>query len=322
MPYAHRPNWTALLIASSVMVANGCSSPARPIYQGYVEGDFVYVASPIAGRLDRLTAARGQTISANAPLFALEAVNEAAAQRQAQQQFVAAQAERKDIATGRRLPELDVIRAQIAQARADAKKNALQRTRDEAQLAIGGIAQVQLEQSRDAATATANKVRELTSQLAVAELPGRGEQLRAQTAEVEASSAALDQANWRLAQKTVVATRAGLVIDTLYRVGEWVPSGSPVIQMLPPGNVKVRFFVPETVLGSLALGQRLSIHCDGCKADIAATLTYISAQAEYTPPVIYSNESRSKLVFMVEAHPSVDGARLLHPGQPVQVARP
>jgi HlyD family secretion protein len=321
MPFAHRKN-RALLMAALAVLVSGCSRHVNTSYQGYVEGEFVYVASPVAGRLDRLAVMRGETVNAGAPLFALEAVNEAAAQRQAQQQVIAAQAQRKDMETGRRLPELDVIRAQLAQATADQRKNALQRTRDEAQLSIGGISQAQLDQTLDTAISGAARVHELFSQLAVAKLPERREQLRAQTAQVAAAGAALDQANWRLEQKTVAAIRNGLVIDTLYRVGEWVPSGSLVIQMLPPSNVKVRFFVPETVLGSLALGQRLSVRCDGCKTDIAATLTYISAQAEYTPPVIYSNESRSKLVFMVEAQPSLDGARLLHPGQPVEVARP
>jgi len=322
MPLAHRTYRVGLLIAlvsAMAVLVSGCSKQASTSYQGYIEGEFVYVASPVAGRLDRLTVRRGETVAAKAPLFALEAVDEAAAQRQAQQQYIAAQAQLKDLDTGKRPPELDVIQAQLAQAIADQKKTALQLTRDEAQFKIGGISQAQLDETRDTATSSAAHVRELSSQLDVAKLPGRKEQLRAQIAQVASASAALDQANWRLEQKTVAATRDGLIIDTLYREGEWVPAGSPVIQMLPPRNVKVRFFVPETVVGSLSLGQHLSIHCDGCKADIAATLTYISAQSEYTPPVIYSNESRSKLVFMIEAHPSVENAPLLHPGQPVEV---
>jgi HlyD family secretion protein len=89
--------------------------------------------------------------------------------------------------------------------------------------------------------------------------------------------------------------------------------------MLPPANVKVRFFVPQTIVGSLAAGRAVSIQCDGCAADIPATISYVSSQAEYTPPVIYSNEKRSKLVFMVEARPSLADAPKLRPGQPVSV---
>jgi HlyD family secretion protein len=324
MPSAHctyRAGLLLALVSTMAVLASGCSRQANTSYQGYVEGEFVYVASPVAGRLDRLTVTRGQTVDAKTPLFALEAVDEAAAQRQAQQQLNAAQAQLEDLETGKRPPELDVIRAQLAQAMADQKKAALQLTRDEAQLKIGGISQAQLDETRDTAISTAAHVRELSSQLDVARLPGRSEQLRAQVAQVAAARAALDQANWKLEQKAVAATRDGLIFDTLYREGEWVPAGSPVVQMLPPRNVKVRFFVPETVVGSLSLGEHLSIRCDGCKSEIPATLTYISAQSEYTPPVIYSNESRSKLVFMIEAHPTVENAPLLHPGQPVEVVQ-
>ena len=94
------------------------------------------------------------------------------------------------------------------------------------------------------------------------------------------------------------------MFDTLYREGEWVAAGSPVVRMLPPQNVKVRFFVPQAIVGGLAHGRAVAIQCDGCGADIPATLTYVSNEAEFTPPVIYSNETRSKLVFMVEARPS------------------
>ena len=96
-------------------------------------------------------------------------------------------------------------------------------------------------------------------------------------------------------------------------------AGSPVVRMLPPANVKVRFFVPQAVVGSLASGRPVAIQCDGCGAEIPAAISYISNEAEFTPPVIYSNETRSKLVFMVEARPSPDNATRLHPGQPVSV---
>ena len=105
----------------------------------------------------------------------------------------------------------------------------------------------------------------------------------------------------------------------MYRSGEWVPAGSPVVRMLPPENVKVRFFVPESAVGALASGRPVRIRCDGCAADVAAVVSFVSDQAEYTPPVIYSNEARAKLVFLVEARPQVADAARLHPGQPVQV---
>ena len=306
-------------VAMLVLVVAGCSGSRKPTYQGYVEGEFVYLASSQPGHLEHLAVARGQQVAGGAPVFSLEATQEEAEQRQAQHQLASAQAQLGDIETGKRPAEIDVIRAQLQQAQAAARKSAQQRQRDQAQYRAGGISREQLEATLAQATSDAAHVSELQSQLDVARLPGRQQQLRAQSAQVRLAQAALDQANWRLGQKSVSAPRAGLVFDTMYREGEWVAAGNPVVRMLPPQNVKVRFFVPQPVLGSVAVGGRVSLHCDGCAADIPATITFVSPEAEYTPPLIYSNETRAKLVFMIEAHPTPEDAVKLHPGQPLVV---
>jgi HlyD family secretion protein len=308
-----------IAFAVVVFVMTGCSDNRPLSYQGYVEGEFVYVSSSEAGRLDRLLVTRGQQVPAGASLFALESEIEAAAQRQAQQQLSAAEAQLKDLKEGKRPKELDVIRAQLAQSIAADKKSAAKRVRDEHQYQAGGISMAQLDETHAEAESNAARVRELTSQLGVAELPARDEQINAQSANMAAARAILQQAEWKLNQKAVTATRAGLVFDTLYREGEWVQAGSPVVRMLPPENVKVRFFVPETLVGTLSIGQAVVLHCDGCPADIPAKVTYISTESEFTPPIIYSNETRSKLVYMIEARPSADKAPGLHPGQPIEV---
>lgn len=310
----------AAAIGAALLCA--CGEPAPPSWQGYVEGEFVSVASPFAGRLDQLSVQRGQQVADGAPLFALEAEDERAARQQAQEQMRAAESQLADLQTGKRPPEVDVSRAQLLQAQAAALRSAEQRKRDESQYAIGGIALAQLEESRATAASDAARVRELQHGIEVARLPGRSAQQAAQQAQVAAARAALAQAEWKLSRKTVSATQAGLVYDTPFRPGDWVPAGSPVVRLLPPGNVKVRFYVPETVVGALRNGETVRVRCDGCAAPIAATVSYISSQAEYTPPVIYSNETRSKLVFLVEARPAPADAPKLHPGQPVEVARP
>ncbi|WP_409934746.1 HlyD family secretion protein [Paraburkholderia sp. BCC1884] len=303
----------------AVAVLPGCSRHETPAYQGYVEGEFVYLSSSQSGTLTQLAITRGQMVDAGASVFTLESGNETAALNQARQQLMSAHAQLHDIQTGKRPVEVDVTKAQLAQATANARKAALQLTRDEAQYSAGGIPKAQLDDSRANAEATAAQVRELSYQIDVARLPGRQQQISAQSAQVEAAQAAVAQAQWKLDQKQVTAPARGRVYDTLFRVGEWVQAGSPVAQMLPPQNVKVRFFVPETAVGALQPGRALTIHCDGCAADVAAKITYISNQAEYTPPVIYSNERRSKLVYMIEAHPAVADADKLRPGQPVTV---
>ncbi|WP_250436102.1 HlyD family efflux transporter periplasmic adaptor subunit [Caballeronia sp. ATUFL_F2_KS9A] len=307
---------TCLLFATALAA---CSHQDRDIYQGYVEGEFVYLGSSQSGKLTALSVARGQTLKAGTSAFMLESADETAALDQAQRQLMAAQSQLEDILTGKRAPEVASVRAQLAQARANARKTALQLSRDEAQFSAGGIAKGQLDDSRANADAAAAQVRDLAEQVDIARLPGRPQQIAAQRAQVAAAQAFVAQAQWKVDQKRVAAPADGLVYDTLYRVGEWVQAGSPVVQMLPPQNVKVRFFVAENMVGSLATGRAISIHCDGCTEDVPAKITYISNQAEYTPPVIYSNENRSKLVFMVEAHPQPADASKLHPGQPVGV---
>ncbi len=315
-----KAGWMAA--AAAVAVLAGCGNQDTSTYQGYVEGEFVYVASPVGGRLERLAVQRGQTVTGGAPLFVLESTDEAAARQQAAAQQQAAEAQLADLNLGRRVPEVDAARAQLAQAVAADKLSATQLVRDEAQFRAGGIPQSQLDASRSTAQTNAQRVRELTNQLRIAQLPARADQIRAQAAQVESARAAVAQAQWRLDQKAQKATQGGLVFDTLYREGEWVGAGSPVVRMLPPANVKVRFFVPEGVVGRLKPGQAARIRCDGCAAEVNATISYIASEAEYTPPVIYSNSRRDKLVFMVEVRPAAADGPKLRPGQPVEVALP
>jgi HlyD family secretion protein len=309
----------AALPGMLAVLACGCSGSRNSTYQGYAEGEFVYLGSSQPGHLEHLAVARGDQVAAGSQLFTLEAIEEQAEQHQAQRQLAAAEAQLADIETGKRPPEIAVISAQLLQARATAHKSAQQRERDEAQYRAGGISREQLEATLAQATSDAAHVSELESQLDVARLPGRNQQLKAQNNQVLAARAVLAQADWRVDQKSVVAPTAGLVYDTMYREGEWVAAGSAVVRLLPPRNIKVRFFVPEAALGGLAVGHRVSLHCDGCAADIPATITYLSSEAEYTPPVIYSNDTRGKLIYMVEAHPTPEDAVKLHPGQPLAV---
>jgi HlyD family secretion protein len=310
------------LTLAALAALSACSANRNGGYQGYVEGEFVHVASGVGGRLERLLVVRGQTVERVTPLYELDATEETAAVRQADDARSAADAQLADMGTGRRPPEIDVVRAQLEQARATEAQSASQLTRDEAQYEAGGISKTQLDQSRAKHEVDAARLRELSGQLDVASLAARPAQIRAQSAEAAAARAALDQAKWRLDQKRVAAAQAGLVVDTLYREGEWVPAGSPVIRMLPPANVKVRFFVPQPDLAKLPIGRKVAIRIDGAASPVEGSVTFVSTEAEITPPVIFSNDMRAKLVFMVEAHVSPEVAPTLHPGQPVEVEAP
>jgi HlyD family secretion protein len=317
-----RCHWSriiGLIVGGGAALLAGCSGSRTAGYQGYVEGEYVNVASPIAGRLDKLSVQRGQTVEAKAPLFSLEAEQEVAAKQQADEQFNAAQAQLADLKTGRRKPEVAVTQAQLAQAKAALQQAVLQLRRDEGQFDAGGIARGQLEDSRANEAIKAARVRELEGQLDVTRLPAREDLIRAQIAQVAAARAAQRQAAWRLDQKHPAASQAALVSDTLYRQGEWVAAGSPVVRLLPPGNVKLRFFVPEAAAGAIKPGRSVNVGCDGCGTGVPAVISYVSNEPEFTPPIIYSNETRAKLVFLVEARPSPENAARLRPGQPVAV---
>jgi HlyD family secretion protein len=148
---------------------------------------------------------------------------------------------------------------------------------------------------------------------------GREWEIKAQSAAVDAARAAVEMATWRLEQRRVTSPVSARVADVLARPGETVAAGAPVVSLLPPANILVRFFVPETVLASIHKGDPVNLRCDRCPADLSATISFVSPQAEYTPPVIYSESSRSKLVYLVEARPRAEQAALLNPGQPIEV---
>jgi HlyD family secretion protein len=136
-------------------------------------------------------------------------------------------------------------------------------------------------------------------------------------AALRTAEARLNSAQTRLARRRSASPVAGTVQQIYYRQGELVPAGRPVVALLPPGNIKVRFFVPEAMLPRIALGDGVNIRCDGCREDIPARVTFISRTSEFTPPVIYSLEERAKLVFLIEAR--TDQVQNLRVGQPVSV---
>jgi HlyD family secretion protein len=164
-------------------------------------------------------------------------------------------------------------------------------------------------------------VAELEAAWRVAELPSRPDEQAAARANTSAAAQALAQLQWREGQALQKAPADALVAETYFRVGEYVPAGQPVLSLLPPAGRKARFYASETERGALAPGLAVSIRCDGCGAPIAARISRIATQAEYTPPVIYSNAQRAKLVFMVEALPAPADALRLQPGQPISVVR-
>lgn len=301
-----------------ILVLAGCGGENDASLQGYAEGEYVRVATPFAGSLIQLAAQRGAQVKAGDALYKLEQENEKAARLEAEQRLKSAEARLANLQKGRRPDEVAAVEAQLDQAQAAVKLSQSQLKRDEKLVADGFISRERLDQTRTARDRDQARVNELAAQLRVARLGARSDEIRAAEAEVEAARAAVAQSQWRLDQKSIKAPVSGLVQDTYYVAGEWINAGGPVVSILPPENIKVRFFVPEPLLSKLRLGQGVTVDCDGCAA-LKASISYIAPQAEYTPPVIYSKDNRSKLVFLIEARLAPADAVKLHPGQPVDV---
>lgn len=308
----------ALLGALILLALAGCSRPPADDFQGYLEGDFVYVGAPLSGRLDTLAVTKGQRVAAATPLFTLEHVSESAALAQADARLAAARAQLDDLRKGSRPSELAALAARLDQARATAELSGLEADRqsklyNDKVSSVSDYDRARLTRERDRRT-----VDELQAQLTTASLGGRADALAAAEQNVAAAVAAQSQAAWAVAQKSQSAPRDALVYDTLYRTGEFVAAGQPVVSLLPPENIKARFFVPEPALAALKPGGRVRVNIDG-HPSLEAVISYVSPQPEYTPPVLYNRDNRAKLVWMIEAVFTPEAARDLHPGQPVDV---
>ena len=302
-----------------VALATACTRAPDEAFPGYAEGENLRLSSPIAGTVLKLHLQRGDHAGADAPAFVLEQSSERAAREEADARVRRARAQWVDLRQGQRPDELAAIRAQRDQAAAALALANADLGRAERLVAERFYAPATADQLRANVARDRARVSEIDAQLRTASHGARVQAIAAAEQEVHAAEALLAQAQWKVTQKTQRTPLAGDVVDVLFREGEWVPAGAAVLTLLPPANIKARFFVPQAVLGRIALGAPVSLACDGCGAPINATISFIAREAEYTAPIIFSKENRARLVFMVEARPALADAPRLHPGQPLEV---
>jgi HlyD family secretion protein len=318
---------SASVLFALVLLA-ACEAKPPGSFPGYAEGEYVRLAAPIGGTLTKLYLNRGDTATAAAPAFELEHAVERSAQEEASSRVARSQDQLLNLRQGRRPDEMAALRAQLAQAQAALDLSTAEQQRTDLLVKQKFLSAASLDQARAAVARDQGHLNNLSAQLRQAAQGARAPEISAAAQDVKAAQAQLEQAQWRIDQKTQRTPIAGDVVDVMYREGEWVPAGAPVITLLPGANLKARFFLPQALLGGIAIGQAVSLMCDGCGAPIPATISFISREAEYTSPIIYSKENRASLVFMVEARPGLADARRLHPGQPLEahltnaVARP
>ena len=299
---------TALILGAVILIA-AQGRPAR-LLSGYVEGEPLYLASPIAGQLTEVDVARGQRVAAGAPLFVVDTRTLAAQQQQATGQVTEARS--AATAAGQTQSQLE---AQVAAAKANAGEadREAQRMQRLLRLGDGAVSQQEADKARTAA------------ETAHAQLQAAQRQADAAAAQTASAAGRLGQAEGvsadaaaRLGQAAPRAPTAARVEDVFFQTGEWAAANQPVVSLLPDERVRLRFFVPEREVARYRIGRQVRFACDGCAPGLTATINYVAPRAEFTPPVIYSLQSRDRLVFLVEALPA--NPRNLTPGQPVDVA--
>jgi HlyD family secretion protein len=297
-------------------------APNPDAWQGYVDAEYVRVSPTLTGRITSLTVARGAQVAAGAPLFTQDDVDDVGARDAAAGKLAEAQARLTNLETRSRDTEIAQARADLSDLIATRDRIAKDLARNEELLRTGAASHQTVDQQHADLSSAIARAEAANAKLAQMQSPtGREYEIAAQRAMEAQAKAGLDQAEWQVAQRHVSAPVAALVSDTYARPGETINAGNPVVELLPPQNILVRFFVPETELATLHTGDRLKIGCDACTPDLTASITFIAPQPEYTPPVIYSETNREKLVYLIEAHPPPDQATQLKPGQPVDVRR-
>ncbi len=285
---------------------------------GYVEGDFVLLAPVEPARLLSLSVHRGDRVHAGETVATFEKADAEIAVQNAEAALLEAKSNLDNLKQGKRPEEIAVLEANLNSAEASEAEAARVLSRQRALVGRGIAAQSALDDAETQANLARAKVAEAKANLRVAQLPARPDEIKAAEARVDQARTALAQARWKLSQRVLKADRPGRVDDVIRNPGEIGGPTAPVLSILPDGATKLRVFVPEAKLSAVHVGGRLSVECDGCPPGLTARVTYVSRDPEFTPPVIYSLESRQKLVYLVEARPDAD-AEGLKPGQIVDV---
>ena len=304
----------AIPLLSSLFAACG----AAPLAVGYVEGEFVQLAPLEVAQVRDVWVRRGARVEAGRPVAVTEDTDAKIAVAQAEAALAQAKAQLANLQIGKRPDEIAVLEASVRTARvqADDARRTFLRTQD---LTKRGVAtQAQLDDAATKVEVAEAAINQSTANLAVGRLPARPEEIKAAESAVKSAEAQLDTARWHLAKRTLEAPAAGRITDVIRNPGDIAGPSAPVLTMLPDGAVKLKVYVPEDRFAGVRVGDMLSVRCDGCASGLQARVSYVSPDPEFTPPVIYSLETRQKLVYLVEAHPA-DPSSPLQPGQIVDV---
>jgi len=269
-----------LMLLVAVFTLSGCNDKASDAWPGYIEGDYIDVTPEVSGKLKQLFVSKGQKVQQGDVLFALEENPERLQVTELQARVAAQHHKIKDI-----------------QAQLTLSQQSLARSERLAKIDLSSLSDLDAARAKQASSKA---------------------QLAANKDELEAQEALLAKASWLLSRKQQVASATGYIDDIWFNTGEWVPLGKPVIRLRPTDGLIIRFFVPESELASIVMGSQVMVNSDG-QQPFLATVEAIASEPEFTPPVLYSDKARDKLMFWVEARPNHKDNLTLHPGMPVDV---
>jgi HlyD family secretion protein len=303
----------------AMLMITGCDNNTDNVLSGYSHGEFVYLSYSGNAKIERLLINKGDSVTTGQELVKIESFDAQNIFLRAEEKHSAESALLRNLESGERPEELDIIRAQLKKARSAESQVKRQLERYRNLYARHAISLAEWEDIRDELTQKRAQVEELINQLKARQLPARQDEISKQLSMVAAARLERDKALWDVQQTTIVSPVNAKVFDVIYRAGERSSAGRPIISLLPPENIKVRFFIPEAMLGKFKIGAKVRLLCDGCAEPIPGVINYISPQAEFTPPVIYSTKRREKLIFMAEAIPAPKQAERMKIGQPFDV---
>ena len=280
-----------------------------PVLTGYIEGESLYLAAPVAGTVGSIAAVEGQRVAAGAPLFTIEPATLSAQDEQARARVAEAGTQ---IAAAEAAAQQALAEVTAAAAAADRARRDLDRLIGVRRADAGAVAGQEIDAARAA-------LREANARLSAARnsAEARRAQIRSARAHTDQARSGVREVQIRVGQLSPAAPAAGRVERIFFQPGEWVSANQPVLSLLPDGKVKVRFYVPQGEISRYRPGRSVRFSCDGCAAGLIARIAYVSPTPEFTPPVIFSRESRDRLVFLVEALPAQPTR--LAPGLPVDV---
>lgn len=306
-----------LITISALVLISACDGSQKASYQGYVEGENLYIASPYSGVLLERLIYRGQDVKKGQVLLQLDPYPEADMVKKSEADLVQAKKLLIDLQQPRRPDEIKASEDQIGQVEAQLKLAAIRVSRNTRLVSKGALDKDSLDSSVARYQELEQQKAQYQANLDLAKKGSRDNQINAQKAAVDAAIAVLKQSQWQLAQKTLIAPADGLIFDTYYQQGEFVPAQHAIASLLSSNTMRVEFFVPVTMVNKLHVGKDVVFSCENCQEENHAMIRYISPEAEYIPPLVYGHENRDKLVFRVKA--MIEHPALFKPGEPVMV---